>query len=101
MGLSPGNMLGHSSSVRIALTYSSYSMLLKILPFALSTRRLSVQALQSRSCLAYVSYSTTGRTGEINYVILKGPVRTSQEILRLHNNDQPVNAHKGNDRCLF
>jgi hypothetical protein len=37
----------------------TYSLLLKILPFALHKCPLSVQALQSRSCLSYVSYSTT------------------------------------------
>jgi hypothetical protein len=40
-------------------TYSTYSMLLKILPLALYTIPLSVQALQSRSCLSYMSYATT------------------------------------------
>jgi hypothetical protein len=34
-------------------------MLLKILPFALHTGPLSLRALQSRSCLFYVSYATT------------------------------------------
>jgi hypothetical protein len=36
-------------------------MLLKIVPFALHTSPLSVQALQRRSCLSYVSYATTVR----------------------------------------
>jgi hypothetical protein len=45
------NMLGR--------TYRTYGMLLKILPSALYTRHLSVQALQSRLCLSYVSYATT------------------------------------------
>jgi hypothetical protein len=35
------------------------NMLLKILAFALYTSPLSVQALQSRSCLFYLSYATT------------------------------------------
>jgi hypothetical protein len=39
--------------------YHTYSMLLRILPFALYTNLLSVEALQSRSCLSYVSYATT------------------------------------------
>jgi hypothetical protein len=39
--------------------YRTYSMLLKILPCALHTSPLSVQALQSRSYLSYVSYATT------------------------------------------
>jgi hypothetical protein len=34
-------------------------MLLKILPFALYTNPLSIQALKSKSCLPYVSYATT------------------------------------------
>jgi hypothetical protein len=38
--------------------YRTYSMLLKILPFALHTSPMSVQALQSRSCISYVSYAT-------------------------------------------
>jgi hypothetical protein len=53
MGLSLMNMLGLLSSVRMA------HMLLKILPFTLRASPLSVQALQSRSCLSYVSYATT------------------------------------------
>jgi hypothetical protein len=36
-----------------------YSMLLNILPCALCTSPLSVQALQSRSYICYVSYATT------------------------------------------
>jgi hypothetical protein len=36
--------------------FRTYSMLLKIIPFALHTSPLSVQALQGRSRLAYVSY---------------------------------------------
>jgi hypothetical protein len=40
-------------------TYRTYSLLLKILPCALYTRLLSVQDLQSRSCLRYVSSATT------------------------------------------
>jgi hypothetical protein len=39
-------------------TYRTYSMLLKILPFALYRSPLSVKALQSISCLSYVSYAT-------------------------------------------
>jgi hypothetical protein len=42
----------------VKCTYRTYSMLLKILPFALYISPLSVQALQSRSCLYYVSYAT-------------------------------------------
>jgi hypothetical protein len=38
--------------------YHTYSMLLKIFPCALYTSPLSVQALQSRSCLSYASYAT-------------------------------------------
>jgi hypothetical protein len=41
-------------------TYHTYSMLLKILPFTVYTCPLSVQALQSRSCLSYLAYATTG-----------------------------------------
>jgi hypothetical protein len=44
-----------SLSVRIA----QYGMLLKIFPFALCRSPLSVRALQSRSCLSYVSYANT------------------------------------------
>jgi hypothetical protein len=36
----------------IKCTYRTYSMLLKILPFALYTSPLSVQTLQSRTCLS-------------------------------------------------
>jgi hypothetical protein len=43
----------------VKCTYRTYSMLLKILSFALHTSHLSVQALQSRSCLPYVSHATT------------------------------------------
>jgi hypothetical protein len=53
MGLPPINKLGLPSNVYIAY------MLLKGLDCALCTNRLSVQALQSRSCLCYVSYATT------------------------------------------
>jgi hypothetical protein len=70
------NPCGHSSYVTFSLTSEwvcllwtgfacvkftccTYSMLLKILPFTLHTIALSVQALQSRSCLPYVSYATT------------------------------------------
>jgi hypothetical protein len=42
----------------ICLAFCSYSMLLKILPFALYTCPLSAQALQSRSCLSYIFYAT-------------------------------------------
>jgi hypothetical protein len=45
--------------VFVKCTYRTYSMLLKILPCALYTSLLSVQALQSRSCLSYLSYATT------------------------------------------
>jgi hypothetical protein len=40
-------------------TYLTYSMLLKILPSTIYTSPLSVQALQSRSCLSYLTYATT------------------------------------------
>jgi hypothetical protein len=43
----------------VKCTYRTYSMLLKILPFPLYTRPLSVQDLHSRSCLPYVSYAIT------------------------------------------
>jgi hypothetical protein len=43
----------------VKCTYRTYRMLLKILPFALCESPLSVQALQSRSCLTYVAYATT------------------------------------------
>jgi hypothetical protein len=39
--------------------YHTYSMLLKIFPSALYTNPLSVQALESTSCLSYLSYATT------------------------------------------
>jgi hypothetical protein len=48
IGLPLMNMLGLFSKC----TYRTYSMLLKILPFALNTSPLSVQALQNRSCLS-------------------------------------------------
>jgi hypothetical protein len=64
------NPCGHSPYVTFSLmrkwvwpffehAYHTYSMLLKILPFALYTSTLSVQASQSRSCLSYISYATT------------------------------------------
>jgi hypothetical protein len=40
-------------------TYRTFSVLQQSLPFALYTNPMSVQALQSRSCLYYVSYVTT------------------------------------------
>jgi hypothetical protein len=43
----------------VKCTYRTCSMLLKILPLALYTSPLSVQALQGRSCLCFVSYATT------------------------------------------
>jgi hypothetical protein len=43
----------------VKCTYRTYNMLLKILAFALYAYPLSVQALQSRSCLSYISYATT------------------------------------------
>jgi hypothetical protein len=43
----------------VKCTYRTYSMLSKILAFSLHTSPLSVQALQSRSCLSYVSYART------------------------------------------
>jgi hypothetical protein len=39
--------------------FRTYNMLLAILPFVLQTSSLSVQALQNRSCLTYVSYAIT------------------------------------------
>jgi hypothetical protein len=39
--------------------FRTYNMLLKIPTFALYTSPISVLALQSRSCLTYVSYATT------------------------------------------
>jgi hypothetical protein len=44
---------------RQCTTYRRYSMLLEILPFALYTSPLSVQALRSRPWLSYVSYAAT------------------------------------------
>jgi hypothetical protein len=38
---------------------------------------------------------------EMMQTIFKNPVRTSQEILRLHYRAQPVNAVWGNSRCLL
>jgi hypothetical protein len=43
----------------IKCTYRTYSILLKIIPCAVYTSPLSVQGLQSRSCINYVSYATT------------------------------------------
>jgi hypothetical protein len=43
----------------VKCSYRTYGMLLKILPCALHTNPLSVQALQSRSCIFYLSYATT------------------------------------------
>jgi hypothetical protein len=43
----------------VKCTYRTYSMLSKIFPFALYTNSLSVQALQSRSCLAHLFHATT------------------------------------------
>jgi hypothetical protein len=54
MGFSLMNMLHF-----VKFTYRTCSILLKILPFALYTSRLSVQASQSRPCLSYVSYIKT------------------------------------------
>jgi hypothetical protein len=42
----------------VKCTFCTCSMLLKILWFALHTSPLTIQALQSRSCLSYVSYAT-------------------------------------------
>jgi hypothetical protein len=39
--------------------YRTYNILLKILPFPLYTSPLSIQALESRSCLSYLYYATT------------------------------------------
>jgi hypothetical protein len=44
--------------VLVKRTYTTYSILLKNLPFALYTSPLSVQALQSKSCLSHLSYAT-------------------------------------------
>jgi hypothetical protein len=60
----------------VKFTYRTYSILLKILPCALYTSPLSVQALQSRSCLSYVSYSTTA-VGTWSFLVL---ARTAQKI---------------------
>jgi hypothetical protein len=54
--------------------YRTYSMLLKILPFALYTSPLPVQALQSRSCFSYVSYATTAYSLEILLQLLTCPI---------------------------
>jgi hypothetical protein len=43
----------------VKCTYRTCSILLNILPCAVHTSPLSVQALQSRSCLSYVSRTTT------------------------------------------
>jgi hypothetical protein len=43
----------------VKCTCSTYSIILKILPFALYTSPMSVQALQSTLCLSHVSYDTT------------------------------------------
>jgi hypothetical protein len=43
----------------VKCTHRTYSLLLKVLAFALHTSPLSVQAFQSRSCPSYVSYATT------------------------------------------
>jgi hypothetical protein len=42
----------------VKCTYRKYSVLLNILACALYASALSVQALQSRSCLSYMSYAT-------------------------------------------
>jgi hypothetical protein len=49
------NMLGLSSSVH----FTHIACYWKCLPFVLHTSPMSVQALQSRSCLYYISYATT------------------------------------------
>jgi hypothetical protein len=54
MGLSLMNNFG-----LFKYTFRTYSILLKILDFALYKSPLSVQALQSRSCLSYLYYATT------------------------------------------
>jgi hypothetical protein len=43
----------------VKCTYRTYSMLSKIIPFTIYTSPLSVQALQSRSCLSYLPYAIT------------------------------------------
>jgi hypothetical protein len=43
----------------VKCTYSTYSMLLSTLSCALYTSPMSAQALHSRSCLSYLSYTTT------------------------------------------
>jgi hypothetical protein len=64
-------------------------MLLKILPFVLHTSPLSVQALQSRSCVSYVSYVQSPHNRlikdytEIFYVIDKGDIPSIQCKTRL------------------
>jgi hypothetical protein len=69
MGLSLMNMFGLSSSVHFTHTACYWTFL----PFALHTSPLSVQALQSRSCLSYtwhpeswnsLLYITSSRTAE-------------------------------------
>jgi hypothetical protein len=45
--------------VFVKWTYRTCSTILKILPCVLHTNPLSVQALESRSCLSYLSYATT------------------------------------------
>jgi hypothetical protein len=42
----------------VKCTFRTYNILLKILPFALHTSPLSVQALHCRSCLSYLSHAT-------------------------------------------
>jgi hypothetical protein len=49
----------HQSKPRLQVTNARDNTLLNILPFALHKIPLSVQALQSRSRLSYISYATT------------------------------------------
>jgi hypothetical protein len=51
----------------VKCTYRTYSILMKTFSFALHTSPLPVQALQSRSCLSYVSYATTA-SSHLNFL---------------------------------
>jgi hypothetical protein len=55
----------------VKCTFRTYNMLLKILPFALHTSPMSVQALQSISCLSYVSYVDEPRRKQVSRVRLR------------------------------
>jgi hypothetical protein len=58
----------------VKCTFRTYSMLLKGLHFALRTSPLSVQALQSRSCLSYLS-TPSSVILEPFIILLHGPHR--------------------------